>query len=293
MERLPAVKPFGQVIKGAVRRFNAHDMSTYAYALAFQAFFSVFPFLIFLIALLGFIGVPQFFNWLKEQVTLLVPQQAVDPIITVIEQIQSPNAGLLSMGMAVALWGASGGIRAVMTAINVAYGVTERRPAWLRIPLSLIYTVALAALLIMAAMLFSIGPGAMEWIASLVGLGSGLVTLWTWLRWPLGLVLLSLAVTLVYYAAPNRRQRLRGVMPGAMLSVVVWIIASLGFDFYLSNFANYSAVYGSIGAIIGVLLYFSISASVLLFGAEVNAVMEQGTQQQAHDLGTAQKTGTG
>src|SRR5690606_33979069 len=116
---------------------------------------------------------------------------------------------------------------------------------------------------------------AVRWVTSLVGLDSKLATIWAWIRWPLSIGLMSLAVTLIYYVSPNRRQRMRRVMPGALIAVAVWILASVAFDFYLKNFANYSALYGSIGAIIGILLYFSLSASVLLFGSEVNAVIEE------------------
>lgn len=263
------------VLKKSARRFAEHDMSTYASALAFQAFFSIFPFLLFLIALLGFLNLSQFFDWLKLQVAVMVPAQAVDQITKVIEQIESPNAGLLSLGIAVAIWSASSGIRAAMIALNVAYGVQERRPAWLRILLSVIYTVGLACLLALAGLMFSVGPGAAQWVSRQFGLGTDLALLWSLLRWPIWLALLALTVTLIYSLAPNRRQRLRALLPGALLSIFTWVAASIAFNIYLSNFANYSALYGSIGTIIAILFYFSLTASVLLFGAEVNAVLEQ------------------
>ena len=275
------------VLKKSAKRFAEHDMSTYASALAFQAFFSIFPFLLFLIALLGFLNLPEFFDWLKVQVAVMVPHQAVDQITKVIEQIESPNAGLLSLGIGIAIWSASGGIRATMVALNVAYGVEERRPAWLRILLSVIYTVGLACLLALAGLLFSIGPGAVQWVSRQLGLGTELALLWSLLRWPIWLALLALTITLIYSLAPNRRQRLRAVLPGALMSIFTWVAASIAFNIYLSNFANYSALYGSIGTIIAILFYFSLTASVLLFGAEVNAVLEQhekGAVARARDL---------
>ena len=117
------------------------------------------------------------------------------------------------------------------------------------------------------------GPQVIAWIAGLVGLEQYLVTLWTWLRWPLAVFLLMLAVALFYYLVPDVEQRFRFITPGSVLSVIAWIAASLAYGFYVKNFANYNAMYGSIGAIIILLLYFYLSAAVVLFGAEL-AVIE-------------------
>src|SRR5471032_2407025 len=100
------------------------------------------------------------------------------------------------------------------------------------------------------------------------------VTLWTILRWPLIIILMMVAVALIYYVMPDVEQQFRFISPGSVLAVVVWIIASLGFGYYVKTFSNYNAMYGSIGAIIVLLLYFYISAAVLLLGAEMNAVIE-------------------
>ncbi len=99
------------------------------------------------------------------------------------------------------------------------------------------------------------------------------VAVWNWVRWPLAVLLLMFAVSVVYYAGPNVRQRFRFITPGAILSVIVWIAASVGFGFYVQNFGDYSATYGSIGAVVILLFYFYLSAAVLLFGAEINAVI--------------------
>jgi membrane protein len=261
------------LLRQALARYLDQDMGTYASALAFQAFFSIFPFLLFLVALLAFLDVPQFFDWLRLQASMLVPQQALDPVMRVIEQVRRPNSTLLSFGVAAAWWGASAGVRSTMTALNVTCQAPESRPAWLRILLSLLYTVALAVLLIAAALLFSIGPEAAHWLVRELRVDWKLAQLWTWLRLPLWLALLALTVTLVYWAAPSCRRPLRHLFPGAIFAVLAWMAASAAFGYYLANFANYSALYGSIGTIIGLLLYFSLSSAVLLFGAEINAVL--------------------
>ena len=158
-----------------------------------------------------------------------------------------------------------------MHAINVAYDVEEERPAWKKFPLSLLYTVLLAVLAIAAVGLFVLGGQAAEWFSNLVGLGTLFVTLWTWLRIPVAILLVALILALVYYLFPNTHQPFRLITPGAAIAVIVWVLASLGFSFYVQNFGDYSATYGTLAAVIVLLFYFYISAAVLLFGAEVNS----------------------
>ena len=161
-----------------------------------------------------------------------------------------------------------------MKAMNAAYDVEEARPAWKLYPLSIIYTVGIAAMIIVSAALLILGPELMGWIATQVGLHDVFVAVWSWLRWPAAFLILTLAVAVTFHVAPNVEQSFRFITPGALLSVIVWIVASVGFNYYVKNFADYNVMYGSIGAIIVLLLYFFISAAVLLFGAELNAVIE-------------------
>ena len=114
----------------------------------------------------------------------------------------------------------------------------------------------------------------MGWLAELAGLEQVVVTLWAWLRWPVAVLLMVLAVAVFYYVTPDVKQEFRFITPGSVVAVFTWIVASLAFGFYVQNFSNYSAMYGSIGAIIVLLMYFYLSAAVLLFGAELNAVIE-------------------
>ncbi|MBD9485591.1 YihY/virulence factor BrkB family protein [Pseudomonas sp. PDM14] len=260
--------------KRTVTEFIDDELPTYASALAFQLFFSLFPFLLFLIAIISVLDMQPFFDWLREQAALVLPQAAMELVDPIISQLQTQKAGLFSMGIVLALWTASAAVRSTMAAMNKAYGVEDARPAWKRIPLSVLYTVAVAGLLLTAAALMVTGPQAMNWLAQQVGLEQVVVVLWTWLRWPVAVVMLIAVVAAVYYLAPDVKQEFRFITPGSVLAVAVWIIASLGFGFYAQNFANYNATYGSIGAIIIFLLYLYISSAVLLFGAELNAVIE-------------------
>lgn len=274
MASLPLRDINATTLKCALKEFIADDMPTYASALAYQALFSLFPFLLFLIALIGFLHLPQFFDWLQGQAFSLLPAEAQDEVLAVIRQLQQQKAGLLSAGILVALWSASAGIRSTMHALNAAYDVQEGRPAWKTVGLSLLYTVGLAVLLLAIAGLMVTGPEVMRWLAGKIGLEEVVVTAWTWARWPVAVALMVLVVAVVYYVAPDVEQRFRFITPGSVLAVLFWIAASLGFGFYLRNFANYNAMYGSIGAVIILLLYFYLSSAVLLFGAELNAVIE-------------------
>jgi membrane protein len=179
----------------------------------------------------------------------------------------------MSFAILIALWSASAAVVETMNALNVAYDVTERRPGWKRALVSILYTLGLAVIFVLVASLMITGPAVLGWAAQYVGLGSVFITVWTWIRWPIAAFLLMVVAAIVYYAGPNLKQPFRLISPGAVLAVSVWILASLAFAFYVQSFADYNKTYGSMGAVVVLLLYFFLSAAVMLFGAEVNAVL--------------------
>ncbi|HBM09820.1 YihY/virulence factor BrkB family protein [Pseudomonas sp. Choline-3u-10] len=268
-----------ELLKRTFKEFSNDDMTTYASALAYRAIFSLFPFLLFLISLLGLLDLQEFFTWLREQVSLVLPPDALSLVNPVIEEMQEKKGGFLSFGILVALWSASIGVRSLMNAMNKAYDVEEGRPTWKLILLSVVYTIGLALLLLATAALMIVGPQVIEWLADQVGLKDIVVTLWTWLRWPVVVVLMMLVLAVIYYVTPDVEQEFRFITPGSVLAVIVWIAASIAFGLYVQNFGNYDATYGSIGAVIVLLLYFYISSAVLLFGAEMNAVIEHASAE--------------
>jgi membrane protein len=264
-----------QVIKHlikAAKEFNEGDGLYYAASLAFQVFFSLFPFIFFLLALLGSLNIPGFFDWLIEQTQAVLPEQPGTGVIEQsIEQVRSQaQSGLLSFSwLIVTLWSASYGVRTIMHALNVAYDV-EERPAWKEYTLSILYAILLAVLMIVVLGLILIGSQMAEWLAQQIGIGSAFVTLWGWLRIPAAALLLMVVLALIYYLFPNIDQPFRIITYGAAVGVIVWLAASLGFSFYVNNLASYSTLYGNLTAIIVLQLYIYISASIILFGAEVN-----------------------
>jgi membrane protein len=267
-----------EVGKRAFKDFQEDDMNTHASALTYRLLLSLFPFVLFLVTLLGALNLEQFFTWLLDQARAALAGDAYTQAETIITQIRSgANGGLISFGLITALWAAAAGVRSTIHALNVAYDVEQERPVWKLYLVSLVFTVGLAVMLIAAVGLLMLGPEAIEWLAGHIGLGDLFVTLWSWLRIPAAILLMMLAVALIYYFFPNVDQPFRVVSPGSVFAVLAWVVATVGFSFYLSNFGNYNATYGSIGGIIALMFYLFITAATLLFGAEINAVLYKAT----------------
>lgn len=267
------------LIKRSFREFDNNDMSTYAAALAFRALLSLFPFLLFLTATLSFFNLPEFFNWLRQQAAVAFPGMVMEMIDPVIDQLQKDNNSILSISIVMAIWVSSTGMRSLMNAMNNAYDVQESRPAWKLFPLSIGFTLGMALLLMVAAGFMVIGPTAAEWLANQVGMKDLWVLSWSWLRWPIVVLILMFVVAMIYYLTPDVEQEFRFITPGSVIAVIVWIAASIGFGIFARNFGNFQLFYGGIGAVIILLLYFYISASVMLYGAQLNAVVEHASAE--------------
>lgn len=267
------MSPIG-VGKQSVKEFMDDDMSTHAAALTYRFLLAIFPFLIFILTLLGAFNMEEFFDSLLNEAQGALSPELYTQFENILTQVQSgANGGLLSFGLILAVWSAAGGVRSVIHALNIAYDVEEERGLIKKYLASVLYTIGLAALFLAALALMFLGPQTIEWVGDQVGLGSVVVTLWTWLRIPVAIALMVLAIALIYYFFPNVDQPFAIVSPGSVFAVVIWILGTLGFSFYLSNFGNYNATYGSLAGVIVLLLYFYISSAVLLLGAELNAVI--------------------
>ena len=270
--------------RSAKKAYLEDDVLMYAAALAFRAFFALIPFLIFLVALLGFLQVPGFFGWLLGKAQNVLSKDALGQAELVLRQVRDQaHGGFLALAaVAVAIWYGSVGVRSLMSALNIAYGVEDEYPAWKSYPLSIVLTVGLMLAIALVTALMLVGPKVMaNLLSSQIGLGQEWVALWSWVRWPLAVILLLLSVAVVYHFGPNTGESFRLLTPGAVLAVTVWMGASLGFHYYVLNFANYSVMYGSLGAVLMLLFYFYISAAVLLLGAEVNAVIRNASSNEA------------
>jgi len=272
----------------SVRSFFEHSMSTYAAALACRGLFGLSPFLFILVVLVAALGFSNSFDRAVEhahaEASKNVPQQLQpvvqqgkkqsQPLQVMVDKAQKQAGGeLLFFGVAVAMWSVSEVARTLTKALNVAYQVTETRRLWKRLALSLSFGPVLALMAIGSVALMLVGTQLVEHKAKAVGLGDLFVSLWGWLRFPVALLLLAAVLSIVYRFGPNAKQGFRSVAVGAALAVMLWAISSVGFSFYLANFADYGATYGSLGAAVGLLLYLYLCASVILFGAELSAAI--------------------
>jgi membrane protein len=291
----------GELGRRSLRSFLEHRMMTHAAALAYQGLFALFPFIIFLGVLLVVLQVENLFEVLSEQARSQPPQQFPGPLGPMLEQVRSSLheehvapavEGLVEQGKQVAqskllpfgivffaLWSASGLALALIDTLNIVNQVEETRPLWKRLALSILCTPAFAVMAIVGVGLLLIWPQLAQWLAGWIGLSEALVALWAWFRIPVALFLLLLVVLFVYRFAPDRDRPVRFVMPGATLAVILWAAASVGFSFYLSNFANYSVIYGSLGTAIALLTYLYLSAAAFLLGEEVNAAIYHGATE--------------
>jgi membrane protein len=278
----------GPVVRSVRNFFFEHPMATYAAALAYRGLFGLFPFVFILVVLVGALGIPDFFDTATEraraQSAQYVPNQLepvvepareqVKPLLGMIERAEEQAGNkLLFFGVGVALWSVSAVASTLTEAFNAAYQVAETRRWWRQLALSLAFGPILALVVILSVTLMLIGPELVGNIVALVDLDEVFVLLWGWLRFPVALLLLAVVLSVVYRFGPNVEQRFRSVVPGAALCVVLWAISSVGFAFYLANFADYGVTYGSIGAAVGLLFYLYLCASLVLLGAELNAAI--------------------
>lgn len=263
------------LLKRTISQFLVHDMQTHARAVTYQVLFSLFPFIIFFIALLGFFDLSNLFDWLRRRSEVFFLMQTAPQMNVILDQLQQRRHGMLSFGVGFSLWASSSAMRSMMKALNVVYGVKEGRPAWKRYAVSVVTTLVVGTTLATAVTLLLVRPTAMQALFQHFGVDPIFAALWSWwLRWPAIVLLLTATVTVVYWAAPDVEQRFQFVTPGAFLAVLVWCIASIAFGYYVRNVSNFDQVYGSVGTAIVLLLYCLISAFILLFGAELNAAVE-------------------
>ncbi len=273
------------VLKKTVREFSRDQCTDLAAALTYYAVLSLFPAILAIVSLLGVFGQGQAtVDGVLQIVGDLGPSSAVDTLRGPIEQlVQAPTAGLaLIIGVAGALWSASGYVGAFGRAMNRMYEVDEGRPVWKLRPVMLLVTLIALILIACAAVMLAISGPVAAAVGDIVGLGDTALTVWNFARWPLVLAVVVLAVAILYYATPNIQQpKFRWISYGAAVGIVVWILATAGFGFYVANFSSYNKTYGSLAGAIIFLLWLWITNLALLFGAELDSELERGRQLQA------------
>jgi membrane protein len=269
------------VLKRTVREFKEDNLTVWAAALTYYGILSLFPLLLVLVSVLGLVG-QSATQPLIDNVGKVAPGPAKEIVTGAIQNLQESRgaAGILFVvGLAGALWSASGYIAAFIKASNAIWDVEEGRPVWKTIPLRLAITLVTVVLLaVMALAVVLTGPLA-EQLGNVVGLGSTAVTIWDIAKWPVLVLIASFMFAFLYWASPNvRHPKFRWVSPGGVLAVLLWIVASAAFAFYVANFGSYNKTYGALGGVIIFLVWLWISNVVILLGAELNAELERERQ---------------
>jgi membrane protein len=287
---MPSLWKFGgltplKLTQLAVRKIGDDELSTRSAALSYYFILALFPMLLFLVSLIGLFAGPgsQLRDSIISGLGRLAPGSASDLVHSVVNQTFKSSSGLkLAMGLLGALWAASGGMSAVVVSLNVVYRVKETR-AWWKQKITIVgLTLALAALIIVALVLVLYGGKIGQLLATQIGLSDVFRIAWKVLQWPLSFAAMFLSFSIMYYFGPDLEERnWYWVTPGAVAGVALWLLASLGFRLYLRFFNSYSATYGSLGAVIILMLWLYITGFAVLIGGEVNWLIENEDKQAA------------
>ncbi len=274
-------------LKRTLREFKEDDLTLLAAALTYYGILSLFPALLVLLALLGLAG-QSTIDTLLENVGAIAPSATNDVITNAVRNLQSNSSGAglaFIIGIAGALWSASGYVGGFMKASNIIYEVEEGRKFWKLKPLQIFVTVVIVVLTTLVTIAVVVSGPIAQRVGDVFGLGDTAVTVFNIVKWPVIALIVSQIFAFLYWVSPNVKQPgYRWISPGGFLAVVLWIIASGAFAFYVANFGSYSKTYGSMAAVIIFLVWLWITNLVMLLGAEFNAEVERGRQiEGGHD----------
>ncbi|HXS43105.1 MAG TPA: YihY/virulence factor BrkB family protein [Solirubrobacteraceae bacterium] len=266
------------VLKRSATEFKADNLTDWAAALTYYAILSIFPALLVLVSIVGLFG-ESATQSITDNLTAVAPSTAKDIVTNAVQNLSKSqgSAGILFVvGLAGALWSASGYIGAFMRASNAIYEVEEGRPFWKLRPVQLLVTFILLVLLAAVAIATVLTGGLAKQAATVFGVGDTALSVWKIAKWPVMVLAVAMMLAILYWTAPNvKMPKFRWVTPGGLIAVVLFIVASALFAFYVANFSSYNKTYGSLGAVISFLVWLWITNLAVLFGAEVNAELER------------------
>ncbi|HYY63127.1 MAG TPA: YihY/virulence factor BrkB family protein [Gaiellaceae bacterium] len=272
------------MLKRTFTEFRDDNLTDWAAALTYYGIVALFPALIALVSILGLIG-QSATKPLLDNLGSFAPGPAHQILENALNGLTQSRGGagiLFAVGLAGALWSASGYIGAFIRASNAIWDVEEGRPIWRVVPLRLFVTIVMLILLAASAVAVVVTGPLADRVGKLLGIGGAAVTTWDIAKWPLLVLVVSVMFSILYYASPNVRQPgFRWVTPGGIVAVIAWMVASAAFGLYVANFGSYNKTYGSLGAIIIFLVWLWISNVAILFGAELNAEIVRGRQIEA------------
>ncbi len=268
-----------EVAKRTVREFRDDNLTDWAAALTYYAILSIFPGLLVLVSIIGLLS-PSATDTIVTGVTRIAPrsvQQIFDDAVQGLRSNTQVAGAFAIAGLLAALWSASGYISAFMRASNAIYDVREGRPLWKTLPIRIGLTVVVGTLLAISGLAVVFTGQLARSLGNLIGVGDTVVRIWDIGKWPLLVVVLMIVLAILYWASPNVRQTgPRWVTPGGVLAVLIWLVASGAFAFYVASFASFNRTYGTLGGVIIFLIWLWISNLAILLGVEFDAELERG-----------------
>ena len=270
-----------RAILRSVKEFRRDNLTDWAAALTYYGILALFPAILALVSILGLLG-SETTQTLIDNLGQVAPGPAQDIFTSAIENLQKNQGAagiMLIVGLAAAIWSASGYVSAFMRASNAIYDVEEGRPFWKSIPIRVGTTLILLVLLAITAIGVVLTGGLAEQVGKVFGVEGSAIDIWNIAKWPVLIATVSLMFAILYYATPNvKHPKFRWVSPGGLVATLLWIVASAAFAFYVANFSSYNETYGALGGVIIFLTWLWITNIAVLFGAELNAELERGRQ---------------
>jgi membrane protein len=267
-----AFREIGSVIKKAYQDvMNNHTMAMAA-GLSYYFVMSLFPLLILAASVVAYLPVPDLFDRIVGAMQQIVPADSMGVVRGVLKDVITPHkGGFLTIGLLGSIWAASGGFASFIEAVNVAYDVPETRPIWKTRALAIGLMIVIGGLMVLGAVSMFLGPQFGAWLAGKVGMSWVFAKIWPILRWVVSVAFIVLAVELMFYWAPNVKQRFWATLPGAAVGVGFWIGASYALGLYFQHFANFNKTYGTLGAAVALMVWLYWSWFMILVGAEINS----------------------
>jgi len=267
-------------LKRTATEFSEDNLTDWAAALTYYGLLALFPAMIALVGVLGLFGDPQTTTTkITDIITQIGPASAAETFKDPIETITSNRSGAglaFVIGLLAALWSASGYVGAFMRASNVIYETPEGRPIWKLRPLQMLVTLVLVILMAVIALSLVLTGPIVEAVAEPIGIGSTAITVWNIAKWPVLIALFVIMLSILYYSSPNVKMRgFKFITPGALFALVIWVLASAAFAFYVANFGSYNKTYGSLATMIVLLMWMWITNLAILFGHQLNAERER------------------
>ena len=270
----------GPLLRKTAQEVVSDNVLGLAAQTAYYFFFSLFPLFLFAAPLLSVLGNEQaIFNWIMGQLERVVPADALSIVSDVVRDVVfSTNApGLVSTGALLAAWAGSNVFGSLIDSLNMAYDVQESRAWWKKRLVALVSVIAAGVFMFLASTIMLAGPEIVDWLRARTILGPTVAYVWRFLQYPIAFALLVAMFWMIYYFLPNLRQSKRQVLVGAIAGAVLWVLATLLFRAYVTNFGNYNKTYGTVGGVIVLLSWMYYTMLVILIGGELNSELHHGT----------------